>query len=472
MDMTDRPPVGKAAESNLPAIFISTLRERVGPRFSLSLAEREHHGRGESYHTALPPDAVCYAESTEEVAAIVRLCVEHSIPIIPFGAGTSLEGHVGAQRGGLCLDLSRMNRIIAVHAEDLDATVQAGVTRHQLNEYLRDTGLFFPIDPGGESTLGGMAATRASGTNAVRYGTMRDNVVSLTVVTANGEIVRTGGRARKSSAGYDLTRLIIGSEGTLGVITELTVRLYGIPETINAAICPFGSVAEAVSVVASIIQCGIPIARVELLDANTVDAVNSFSGLSLKPNPTLFFELSGAPAAVAEQVDLIEMIARDGGALDFEAAADADARARLWKARHNVHYAIQAKRPNSKVWSTDVCVPISALAACIAETQIDMAAATFPISMVGHVGDGNFHLGLVIDPENPKEMAEAATLNERLIHRAIAMDGTCTGEHGIGSGKIKFMDLEHGAGIAMMRSVKQALDPENIMNPGKILPAN
>lgn len=449
---------------------IEQLRGWLGERLSTRPAEREQHGRGESWHAPCPPDAVCYLESTEEVARVVKACAAQGVPVIPFGAGTSLEGHVGALRGGICIDLSRMNQVLAVRADDLDATVQAGVTRQQLNIELRATGLFFPIDPGGESTLGGMAATRASGTNAVRYGTMRDNVLNLTVVTAQGEIIHTARRARKSAAGYDLTRLFIGSEGTLGVITEVTVRLYGIPEVTHAAVCTFPSVEAAVDTVVQVIQYGIPVARVELLDARTVMAVNRFSGMALQEAPTLFFEFSGAPAAVAEQVALAQALAEGNGATGFVAAVDHAARATLWKARHNVHYAFQAMRPNGKVWSTDVCVPISALTRCIAQTEEDILKASFFMSMVGHVGDGNFHLGLVVDPSNPAELAEAEAINDRLVRRAIALDGTSTGEHGVGSGKIKFMDLEHGAALATMRAIKQALDPLGIMNPGKVLP--
>jgi D-lactate dehydrogenase (cytochrome) len=459
-----------AARAELPQDFVQKLRDLIGSRLSLAPADREQHGHGESYHATRAPDAVCYAETTDEVASIVTLCAAYDIPIIPFGAGTSLEGHVCALAGGVTIDMSRMKAILAVRPGDLDCTVEAGVTRQQLNAHLRDLGLFFPIDPGGESTIGGMAATRASGTNAVRYGTMRDNVVSLTIVTAQGEIIRTGSRARKSSAGYDLTRLIVGSEGTLGIITEVTLRLYGIPEAISAAVCPFASVAEAVDVVTSIIQYGIPVARVELLGASTVKAVNSFSKLALTVAPTLFFEFHGSEAGVAEQVETVRMIASEGGALGFEAALDAESRNRLWKARHDVHYACLAIRPGAKVWSTDVCVPMSRLAPCIAETERDMESASFPITLVGHVGDGNFHLGLIIDPDSPAELAEAAAFNDRLVRRAIAMDGTSTGEHGVGSGKIKFMDLEHGAGIAMMRAIKHALDPRGILNPGKVLP--
>jgi D-lactate dehydrogenase (cytochrome) len=457
-------------ETVLPGPAIAGLKALLGTRFSLSAAERDHHGHGESYHQTMPPDAVCFAETTDEVAAIVKLCAAHDIKIIPFGAGTSLEGHVTAPRGGVCIDLGRMTRIIKTRPDDLDATVEAGVTRHQLNSELRDTGMFFPIDPGGESTLGGMAATRASGTNAVRYGTMRENVVNITAVMADGTIIRTGGRARKSSAGYDLTRLLVGSEGTLGIITELTVRLYGVPEVISAAICPFATVSDAVAVVVAMIQCGIPIARVELLDGRTIEAANRYSGTDYRALPTLFLEFHGASAAVAEQIAFVRGLAEDQGAVDFQTANDAESRNRLWRARHSVHYAIQSARPNARVWSTDVCVPISQLAACIAETQLDVETASFFIGMLGHVGDGNFHLGLAVNPESVEELAEAEAINDRVIRRAIAREGTCTGEHGIGSGKIKFMDLEHGPAVGFMRAIKQALDPKGLLNPGKVLP--
>ncbi|WP_279358931.1 FAD-binding oxidoreductase [Methylobacterium indicum] len=456
--------------AGLPDSLVRALTDLLGERFTRSLPEREHHGRDESYHPTCPPEAVCYALSTDEVSGIVRACAGHRVPVIPFGGGTSLEGHVAALQGGVCLDLSRMTRIVAVRADDLDATVEAGVTRQQLNAHLRDTGLFFPVDPGGESTLGGMAATRASGTNAVRYGTMKDNVVSLTAVMADGTVIRTGSRARKSSAGYDLTRLLVGSEGTLGIVTELTVRLHGIPEAVAASVCAFPSVEAAVATVVEIVQCGVPIARVELLDPVTIAAVNRHSGTALTEAPTLFMEFHGTAAGTAEQMALVGALAEGNGALGFETAADADARARLWRARHDVHYAVQALRPNGRVWSTDVCVPIASLPRCLAETRADIAGASFPITTVGHVGDGNFHLGLIVDPSSEAELAEAAAINDRLVRRAIAMEGTCTGEHGIGSGKIKFMELEHGAAIGVMRAIKRALDPLGILNPGKVLP--
>lgn len=471
MDADAAPARRSETDSRIPRAAIDALISILADRFSLNRAERDQHGRGESYHPTIPPDAVCYPLSTDEVSQIVRICAAHRVAVIPFGAGTSLEGHVAALQGGLCIDLSRMTRIVAVHADDLDATIEAGVTRQQLNEYLRDTGLFFAVDPGGESTIGGMAATRASGTNAVRYGTMRDNVISITAVMPDGQVIRTASRARKSSAGYDLTRLLVGSEGTLGIITELTVRLYGIPEAISAAVCSYATVEDAVATVVGVIQCNIPIARIELLDARTIKAVNSYSTMGLKEGPTLFLEFHGSPTSTAEHLMLTQDIAQSNNVVQFDAAGTADDRSKLWRARHDVHYAIQSMRPNAKVWSTDVCVPISNLPQCIAETQADIDAASFFIATVGHVGDGNFHLGLVVDQSNPDEMAEAEILNERLVRRAIALDGTCTGEHGVGLGKIKFMELEHGPAVDVMRAVKAAIDPNGIMNPGKILAA-
>ena len=456
--------------SRLPQGLVAELRRLLDARFSMSLALREQHGRGESYHAVLAPDAVCFAESTDEVSKIVKTCAVHQVPIIAFGGGTSLEGHVSAPFGGVSLDVSRMNQILEVRPGDMDVTVQAGVTRQQLNTHLRDTGLFFPVDPGAECTLGGMAATRASGTNAVRYGTMRENVVSLTVVLANGEVIRTSSRARKSAAGYDLTRLFVGSEGTLGIITEVVLRVYPIPEATSVAICPFSDLASAAEVVTAVIQMGIPISRVEFLDEYAIQATNRFSGTTYKETPTLFFEFTGSEHNVTEQASQVQAIAAEFGANEFEWAVEPEKRNHLWKARHNIHYAIMAMRPNAKIWSTDVCVPTAALPDCIKQTHEDMKKASFFIAAVGHVGDGNFHLGLVIDPQNREEMAEAEALNDRLVRRAIEMDGTCTGEHGIGTGKRKFMRLEHGEGVEVMRAIKSALDPRNILNPGKILP--
>ena len=451
-----------------PAL-LAALRQRLGDRLSTSAAICEQHGKDESYHAPHAPDAVAFAQSTEEVAAIVGLCARYKTPVIAFGTGTSLEGHVAALHGGICIDLSRMNRVVRVNAEDLDATVEAGVTRKQLNEYLRDTGLFFPIDPGADASLGGMAATRASGTNAVRYGTMRENVLALTVVLADGRIIRTARRARKSAAGYDLTRLFVGSEGTLGVITEVTVRLYGIPEAISAAVCAFPTIAAAVDTVIQTIQSGVPVARIELLDEAQINAINKYSKLNHKVAPTLFFEFHGSNAGVAEQVEIVKALAAEQGGDDFRWATSHEERSKLWQARHDAYYAALALRPGSKGWPTDVCVPISRLAECIGETKRDLAQSTIPSALAGHVGDGNFHLIFMIDPQSPEEIAEASRLNDRMVTRALAMEGTCTGEHGIGYGKMDFLLAEHGEAVSVMRSIKQALDPDNILNPGKII---
>ena len=449
--------------------LIEALREVVGERLSTSAAVREQHGRDESYHAPHPPDVVVFAESTEEVAGIVKACARRQVPVIPFGAGTSLEGHVAALQGGVCIDMGRMDRVVAVNPEDMDATVQAGVTRARLNTYLRDTGLFFPIDPGAEASIGGMTATRASGTNAVRYGTMRENVLALTVVLADGRVIRTSRRARKSSAGYDLTRLFVGSEGTLGVITEITLRLYGIPEAISAAVCAFPTVADAVDTVIVTIQSGVPVARIELLDKRQMEAVNTYSDLEYAAAPTLFFEFHGTERAVAEQAETVQAIAADLGGENFAWATRPEDREKLWKARHDAYYASVALRPGCRGWATDVCVPISRLAECITETTADLEKSPLTATIVGHVGDGNFHVVLVVDPDDREEIAEAERFNERLVMRALAMDGTCTGEHGIGHGKMDFLIAEHGEAVGVMRAIKQALDPDNIMNPGKIV---
>jgi D-lactate dehydrogenase (cytochrome) len=455
--------------NDLNHAVIERLKERFGERVSTSAAVREQHGKDESYHAPAPPDAVVFAQSTAEVAEIVKLCAEHKVPVIPFGTGTSLEGHVAALHGGICIDLSQMNRVLRVSVEDLDCTVEAGVTRKRLNEYLRDTGLFFPIDPGADASLGGMAATRASGTNAVRYGTMRENVLSLTVVLADGRIIRTARRARKSSAGYDLTRLFVGSEGTLGVITEVTLRLYGIPEAILAAVCPFPSIEAAVDTVVATIQAGVPVARMELLDSAQMEAVNAYAKLDYVVAPTLFFEFHGSPRGVEEQAAQVKEFAGENGGNAFRWTATPEERSKLWQARHDAYYAALARRPGSKGWATDVCVPISRLAECIAETKRDLDQCTVPVALVGHVGDGNFHLAFLLDPNKPEEYVEASRINDRMVERAIAMDGTCTGEHGVGYGKIDFLVAEHGEGVAVMRTLKRALDPDNIMNPGKIV---
>ncbi|MGA8381664.1 MAG: FAD-linked oxidase C-terminal domain-containing protein [Stellaceae bacterium] len=449
--------------------LLAALRQLLGERLSVSAAVCVQHGRDESYHPAHAPDAVAFPHTTDEVAAIVKLCAAHETPVIAFGAGTSLEGQVAALAGGVAVDMTQMNRIVRVGAEDLDATVEAGVTRKQLNEHLRDTGLFFPIDPGADASLGGMAATRASGTNAVRYGTMRENVLCLTVVLADGRVVRTARRARKSAAGYDLTRLFIGSEGTLGIITEVTVRLYGIPEAISAAVCPFATLEGAVDSVIETIQSGVPVARIELLDDSQMDAINKYSKLDHKVAPTLFFEFHGTPSGVAEQSETVKAIAAEHGGDDFRWATTAEARSKLWQARHDAYYAALALRPGSKGWATDVCVPISRLAECIRETKHDLAQSPIPSALVGHVGDGNFHLVFMIDPNRPDEIAEASRLNDRMVARALAMEGTCTGEHGVGYGKMDFLIAEHGEALSVMRAIKKALDPDNIMNPGKIV---
>ncbi len=449
---------------------LDALHALLGERLSTARAVRERHGKDETYHPGAPPDAVTFPHSTDEVSAIVKICAAHRVPIIPFGTGTSLEGHIAALRGGVTLDLSEMKAILEVNGEDLDCLVQAGVTRKQLNTHLRDTGLFFPIDPGADASLGGMAATRASGTNAVRYGTMRENVLGLTVVLADGRIIRTGGRARKSSAGYDLTRLFVGSEGTLGVITEIRLRLYGIPEAISSAVCAFPTIEQAVNTVIMIIQSGIPVARIELLDEVQMAAVIGYAKLEgYQEAPTLFFEFHGTEAGVAEQAEMVGAIASDSGGADFQWASRAEERNRLWQARHDAYYAAMSLRPGARGFVTDVCVPISRLAECITETKRLIADSGLLAPLVGHVGDGNFHLAILVDPDSKEEIARAKAIGERLVEKALAVGGTCTGEHGVGYGKIPYLEAEHGEGMAVMRAIKQALDPANIMNPGKIV---
>jgi D-lactate dehydrogenase (cytochrome) len=451
--------------------LLDRLASRFGTRFSRAEAVRLHHGTDASSLPPMPPDAVVFAENTDEVSDILRLCQESAVPVIPYGTGTSLEGHLHAVRGGICIDLSGMNRVLAIRPEDLDATVETGVTRKQLNAALRDTGLFFPIDPGADASLGGMAATRASGTNAVRYGTMRESVLGMTVVLADGRVIRTGGRARKSSAGYDLTRLIIGSEGTLGIITELTVRLHPIPEAISAAACAFPSIADAVNTVIQTIQLGIPVARIELLDALALRAINRHSKTELREAPTLFFEFHGSAAGVEEQATLAQEIAAGHGGLDFQWSHRPEDRSRLWQARHDAYYACLGLRPGARSLTTDVCVPISRLADCIGETLADLAESGLTAPLVGHVGDGNFHLLLLTDPNLAEELERARAFSNRLVERAVAMGGTCTGEHGVGLGKRKYLTLEHGAAaLDVMAAIKHALDPADILNPGKILP--
>jgi D-lactate dehydrogenase (cytochrome) len=452
------------------ATAIGALKELLGARASDAAAIRDHHSHGESYHRHAPPDIVCFPASTAEVAAIVRIAAATGLPIVPFGAGTSLEGHVNAIHGGITIDLREMNRIVRVSVDDLDATVEAGVTRLQLNKALNNTGLTFPIDPGADATLGGMTATRASGTTAVRYGTMRENVLGLTVVLADGGVISTGTRARKSSAGYDLTRLFVGSEGTLGVITEITLRLHPLPEAVSAAVCSFASMQGAVETVIATIQVGVPVARIELLDETQMDAVNRYSKTEYTVAPTLFFEFhSDSARHVVDQAETVQALAAERGGRGFEWATQLEDRERLWQARHDALYAALALRPGAQAWTTDVCVPISRLAECILETKADNAGAAFPIALVGHAGDGNFHLIYVLDPADPVELERARRLNERMVVRALAMGGTCTGEHGVGYGKMKFLEAEHGPGLEVMRTIKRALDPENRMNPGKMV---
>jgi D-lactate dehydrogenase (cytochrome) len=454
----------------LPDAFLASLRELFGDRLSTSQAMREHHGRDESSFDPMLPDAVVFAHTTEEVAAAVALCNQHKVPVIPYGTGTSLEGHILALSGGLSIDLLQMNRVIAVHAQDLTVTVQPGVTRKQLNVEIKDTGLFFPIDPGADASLGGMAATRASGTNAVRYGTMRENVLGLTVVTAEGKVIKTGTRAKKSSAGYDLTRLFVGSEGTLGIITEVTLKLYPQPESISAAVCSFNDIASAVNTVIVTMQMGVPVARVEFLDENGVKAINKHDKLTLPEKPLLLFEFHGSENSVKEQAEIVQEIAQEHGAIGFEWATRPEDRSRLWQARHNAYFALLQLRPGCRAISTDCCVPISHLAEILLATKADCEQQQLTHSIIGHVGDGNFHVQMMVDPNDPADIARAEGVNARMVERAIAMDGTCTGEHGVGLHKMDFLIQEHGEGaIDTMRSIKHALDPNNILNPGKII---
>ena len=465
----NHPAPPSALRRELPEALLAELKAVFVDRLSTSMAMREHHGRDESSYDPMLPDAVVFAHTSEEVAAAVRLCNQHRFPIIAYGTGTSLEGHILALQGGLSIDLSQMNQVVAVNPEDLTVTVQAGVTRKQLNTEIKDTGLFFPIDPGADASIGGMAATRASGTNAVRYGTMRENVLSLTVVTAEGKIIRTGTRAKKSSAGYDLTRLFVGSEGTLGIITEVTLKIYPQPEAISAAVCSFNDIASAVNTVIQTIQMGVPVARVEFVDENGVRAFNKHDKLTLPEKPLLLFEFHGSEYGVKEQAELVQQIADEHQAIGFEWATRPEDRSRLWQARHNAYFALLQLRPGCRAISTDCCVPISRLAECLLETKADCEREKIIHGIVGHVGDGNFHVQMLIDPNDPEDIARAEGVNERMVHRAIAMDGTCTGEHGIGLHKIDFLIHETGEdAVDMMRSIKHALDPNNIFNPGKI----
>jgi len=456
---------GKAIDA-----VVAALAAQFGNRLVTSRAVREQHGNTVTWIKNQPPDAVVFPQSTEDVQKIVRLCAAQRVPVVAFGTGTSLEGQVNAPRGGICIDFRDMNRVLAVHAEDLDCVIEPGITRKALNEHLRDQGVFFPIDPGADASLGGMTATRASGTNAVRYGTMKDNVLGMKVVLANGEVMSTGSRAKKSSAGYDLTRLMVGSEGTLGVITELTLRLAGIPEAISSGVCPFPSVEAACNATIMTIQSGIPVARIELLDALQVRACNAYSKLDLPEMPVLFLEFHGTEAGVAEQSQRFGEIAQEFGGGPFDWATRAEDRTRLWQARHDAYWAQKGLRPGTQPLATDVCVPISRLAECVTETQRDIAESRLLAPIVGHVGDGNFHVGLMADMDDPDEVARVEKFLERLVERALAMGGTCTGEHGVGQGKMKYLAAEHGEpALAVMRAIKQALDPLDIMNPGKIV---
>ncbi len=453
----------------VPAELIAALQTRFGAQLSTALVVREQHGRDESIFSVTPPAAVVFAQSTQDVADAVALAAQYRVPVIPFGVGSSLEGHLLAVQGGISLDVSRMNQVLAVHPEDLTVTVQPGVTRKQLNDEIKSTGLFFPIDPGADASIGGMCATRASGTNAVRYGTMRENVLALEVVTASGAVIRTGTRAKKSSAGYDLTRLFVGSEGTLGVMTEITLRLYPLPEAISAATCSFPTIADAVNTVIEVIQLGVPIARCELIDANTVRMVNAHSKLGLREEHMLLMEFHGSPASVQEQAQTVQELASGHSGNAFAWATTPEERTRLWTARHNAYFAAIQSRPGCRAISTDTCVPISRLADCLLDSVAEADASAIPYFLVGHVGDGNFHFGYLIDPSNADELRRAEALNHQLVHRALAMQGTCTGEHGVGLHKMDFLRAEAGDGaVAMMRTIKQALDPLNIMNPGKI----
>ena len=458
------------AQREVPSALIAALQARFGTNCSTAQVIREQHGRDESAFTHVPPPAaVVFAESTQDVSDAVRLAAQYKVPVIPFGVGSSLEGHLLAVQGGISVDVSRMNKVLSINAEDLTVTVQPGVTRKQLNDEIKSTGLFFPIDPGADASIGGMSATRASGTNAVRYGTMRENVLALEVVTASGEVIRTGTRAKKSAAGYDLTRLLVGSEGTLGVMTEISLRIYPLPEAVSAAICSFPSIEAAVHTTIAIIQMGVPIARVELLDGNTLRMVNNYAKLGLAETPMLLMEFHGSPAGVKEQAETVQEIATEFGGQSFEWATTPEERTRLWTARHNAYFAAIQSKPGCRAISTDTCVPISKLADCLLDSIVEADATGIPYFLVGHVGDGNFHFGYLIDPNNAQECETAEALNHMLVSRALSLGGTCTGEHGIGLHKMDFLRAETGEGaVDMMRTIKRALDPHNIMNPGKI----
>jgi D-lactate dehydrogenase (cytochrome) len=464
------PATASAVRKPLPAGFTERLQQAFGSRMSLAAAVREHHGRDESAYAPMPPDAVVFAESTEDVAKLVALCSEFRVPVIAYGVGTSLEGHLLAVQGGVTVDMSRMNQVLTVNPEDLTVTVQAGVTRKQVNDEIKSTGFFFPIDPGADASIGGMTATRASGTNAVRYGTMRENVLALTVVTGEGKVIRTARRARKSSAGYDLTRLFVGSEGTLGVITEITLRVYPLPEAISAAICSFPSVDAAVRTTIETIQLGVPIARCELLDALTVKAVNAHAKLGLPELPLLLFEFHGSDTSVREQAETVQTIALEHGGREFQWATTPEERTRLWSARHNAYFSCLQLKPGCRCSTTDVCVPISRLAECIGAAVADVEKSGLLAPILGHVGDGNFHCAILLDPNDPVEFETAERLNRGIVQRALAMDGTCTGEHGVGMHKMDFLLEEHGPDVLdLMARIKRSFDPLNILNPGKVV---
>jgi len=450
---------------------VAELRALLGDRVSTSHAVREHHGKDESYFPYALPDVVVFLRTTEEVRDVVNICRRHRVPMIPYGVGTSLEGHILAVQGGVCIDLSQMNQVLAVHEADLDAVVQAGVTRKQLNEHIKHTGLFFPVDPGADATLGGMASTRASGTNAVRYGTMRENVMSLKVVLADGRVIQTSRRAKKSAAGYDLTRLFVGSEGTLGIITEVTVRLYPVQEAMSAAVCAFNDVDGCTNTVIQTIQAGVPVARCDIVCEKTVDAINKYKKTRYRVAPTVFFEFHGTKTSVVEQAETVQAIAKEHGGMDFVWATRPEERTQLWQARHDAYFACLQIKPGARAVSTDVCVPISRLAECVHETMEDVKSYIAPVPLLGHIGDGNFHLMLLVDPEKPEDTEVAKKFNRRLVERALRMEGTCTGEHGVGLGKIGSMTLELGEDVVgIMCDIKRLFDPDNLMNPGKVVP--
>jgi len=462
--------LGSAADARSLEGALEELQVLLGSRVTTSTIQREHHSHGESYHKASLPDIVCFPKTTGEISEIMRISAGHRVPVIPFGAGTSVEGHVNAIQGGVTIDMREMNKILRIGVQDCDATVEAGATRMQLVKALKDTGLTFFVDPGADATIGGMASTRASGTTAVRYGTMRENVLGLTVVLADGQVIQTGSRARKSSSGYDLTHLFVGSEGTLGILTEVTLRLHPLPEAVSVAVCSFGTVHGAVETVIEGIQLGAGLARVEFLDDKQIEAINRYSKIDLPVLPTIFFEFHGiSKREVEERTELMQSIAAEHGGHGFEYRTNLKDMEELWSARHNAYFASRALRPGAEVLTTDVCVPISRLAECIAETRSDLANFSFPATMVGHVGDGNFHVLCVIDPNNPVELDEANRFSERTVRRALRMSGTCTGEHGIGIGKMKYLADEHGHAVEVMRAIKRALDPDNRLNPGKIV---